>query len=108
MFFHIEYSILRRIGGGAPYIGLTYNSLQEAINILEKNFIYEDIKKKRIYFVDNNFYNNKYECLIGISNFNYYKIVARKITDWVGYEEISEFNYDNISKNNIIEFPNFA
>lgn len=101
----IEHAILYEVNGGAPYIGVKYSSLQEAINILEKNFIYDDIQRNRIYFVDNDFFVNKYTRLIGVSNFNYYKIVARIVTEWVGFEEITK---ENTRRNNLIKFSNYS
>lgn len=101
--YFVEYAICRIVGGGSPYIVNHYRSLTEAIYILRNNFIRDDEKKHRLYYVDNDFFPNKYNNLMGLSNFNYYKIVQRKITDWLDLREETEEE----DKSNIIFFENY-
>ena len=105
----IEHAILYEVNGGAPYIVNRFTSIAEAIYILEHNFIMKQERKGKMYFVNNDFYKNSYNNLLGYKNFYYYKIVSRKVTSW---EEYNFFELDNskpkVSQNNIIKFTNFA
>ena len=67
-----------------------------------------------MYYVDNDFFDNKYPNCAGSKNFNYYKIVAREYSEW---EEVdingnikikTKENYINNNKNKIINFCNYS
>lgn len=109
MEYYFEYGIYRRINGGTPFCINTFHTLVEAIHILQINYIYEDEKRGRIYFVDNDFFNNRYDNIAG-SNFNYYKIVVRKISNWCNIDELENDSVDKLKTGNkkIINFYNFA
>ena len=108
----IEYAILREINGGSSYITMTFTTLNEAIYILKHNFIDEHEKKGKMYFVDNDFFDNPYKNFRGLQNFYYYKIISRKITSWEDYNyfdnDILKEHKGNLEKNNILKFPIFS
>ena len=75
-----EYSIYQRHGSCSPFILHTYDNIQT-----------ED-ERRRPYFVDNDFYNNKYQ----LSNDLYYlKIIVRDVSDWADYSEEKEIEENN-------------
>ena len=93
-----EYCIYVRNGGGMPYILNTYNDLNSA-KIKLYDMISLEIERNRPYFVDNDFYDNKYNIS---TKLKYFCIMQREITEWEKYSlEKTEI------KNNIIYFNNF-
>lgn len=54
-----EYAIYCIYNGGTPFILHTYKSLQEA-KLQIYNMAYNEIDHNRIFYVDNDFYENKY------------------------------------------------
>lgn len=93
--FKKEYSILCIYNRGKPFILKEFNNLESA-----KLKLYEMIKleeeRLRPYFVDNDFYKNKYN--IGLQGSKYFCIQEREITEWKKYtmnKNIKKYN-DNV------------
>ena len=95
-----EYGIYIRCNGGTPYmIHFFDNILSAKQKLFEMIQIEED--RGRPYFVDNDFFNNKYPCSI---NLKYYCIKEREVSDFLVYsEEKSKIEEDN----KIIYFFNY-
>ena len=94
-----EYSIYQKHGKGKPYILHTYNNIDSAKFKLY-NIIKTEEERGRRYFVDNDFFNNKYT-LVG--DLYYLKIIVRDVTDWKDY---SEQEYINKNDKKIIFMQN--
>lgn len=94
-----EYGIYIRQGSGRPYMIHIYDNINSA-----KLKLYEIIQleeeRQRFYYVDNDFYNNKYA---NVNNLKYLCIKERDVSDWKNY---SETNVDK-EENKIIFFQNF-
>ena len=95
-----EYSLICSFGNRKPFILDTFYSLDQAIAK-----IYEitnmDSEKNKIFYVDNDFFENKYP----LSNRGRYLCLKqREVSKWEKYysEEIN-----SNKKNNIIEFKNY-
>lgn len=79
----VEYCIYCIWNGGKPFYLKTYDNIFEA-----KKDLYEMIEleriRNRIYYVDNDFFENEYSC-----NFNskVYCIKQRKVSEWIKYTE---------------------
>ena len=78
-----EFCIYIRTRGGKPYILDTFNNISEAKLKLYEMISLEE-ERGRPYFVDNDFFNNKYSCNI---NLKYYCIKVREITNFEKYSE---------------------
>lgn len=95
-----EFAIYCIYNGGTPFILHQYDTIQEAkINLY--NLISLEDERNRIYYVDNDFYENKYPA--GILG-KYYKIVERRISHWEKYSEVNINIADNKKLNNVIPF----
>lgn len=79
-----EYSILIRHGSGRPYILGTYLDAISVKHAVQNLADYEE-KRNRMYFVDNDFFCNKYPFAFG--NCKYMKVQIREVTEWQKYEE---------------------
>lgn len=95
-----QYGIYIRQGSGTPYMIHFYDNIYSA-----KQKLYEMIQleeeRQRPYFVDNDFFDNKYS-LVG--NLKYFLIKERDVSDWENYsEEVTKMKNDN----KIIYFNNF-
>lgn len=95
-----QYGIYIRQGSGIPYMIHFYDNIYSA-----KQKLYEMIQleeeRQRPYFVDNDFFDNKYR-LVG--NLKYFLIKERDVSDWENYsEEVTKMKNDN----KIIYFNNF-
>lgn len=95
-----EYGIYIRQGRGRPYMIHIYDNINSA-----KLKLYEIIQleeeRQRFYYVDNDFYNNKYA---NVNNLKYLCIKERDVSDWKNYSE------DKIQKNEnnkILYFNNY-
>lgn len=82
----IEYAILIRNGNAEPYYLEKYNTFDSAKSALETIVEFEE-KRLRPYFVDNDFFVNKYPPLL---NAKYLCIVSREVTS---YKNIMVFIY---------------
>lgn len=85
-----EYSILIICNGGCPYsLGSypTFSSAKMALMNIISDFDY----RKKIYYIDNDFFDNKYP--VGLPNSRYYQIQEREVTEWKEARE-----YENYSK----------
>ena len=94
-----EYCIYIKQGAAKPYILNTYNNIQSAKEKLY-DIVSLEIERQRPFFVDNNFYDNRYK-LVG--NLKYLKIMVRDISNWEEYSEESTKN----NSNNILYFMNY-
>lgn len=94
-----EYGIYIRCHGGTPYMIHFYDNILSA-----KQKLYEMIQieedRGRPYFIDNDFFSNKYPCSIDLK---YYCIKERDITDWQNYSEKNNI----IKDDKIINFFNY-
>ena len=90
-----EYCIYIKKGNCSPYILSSYNDIYSA-----KDSLYNILKlydeRKKLYFVDNDFFNNKYP---EVSASDYYCIKERNVSDWIIYSELNSNN-----KNKILNF----
>ncbi len=75
-----------------------YNNIDSTKLMLYEMITLEE-ERRRPYYVDNDFYKNKYGL---VSNVKYMRIKVRDVTEWETYSEID--NEDNIS--NIIYLKN--
>lgn len=90
-----EYCIYVKKGRCSPYIISSYTDIYATKEALYNMLSLYDIRKK-LYFVDNDFFDNKYPEVIAS---DYYCIKERNVTDWIEYKE-NNF----ISKNKILNF----
>lgn len=85
-----EYGIYIRNGSGTPYMIHIYNNIYSA-----KSKLYEmielDEERHRPYFVDNDFFSNKYNTA---SKLKYYCIKCREVSDWKTFSE-TDITKDN-------------
>lgn len=93
-----EYCIFVRQGEGKPYMLHTFNNINSAKLKLYEMISLEE-ERQRPYFVDNDFYNNKYNISIKL---RYLCIKEREVTEWEKYSEENK-----AIKNNVIYFNNF-
>ena len=93
-----EYGIYIRQGEGKPYMLQTFNDIDLAKIKLYEMVSFEEERQKP-YFVDNDFYDNKYNIS---TKLRYFCIRVRDVTEWEKYSEENE-----IQQSNIIYFDNF-
>ena len=93
-----EYGIYIRQGQGKPYMLKIFNDIDIAKIMLYEMISLEE-ERERPYFVDNDFYNNKYNISIKL---RYLCIKEREVTEWEKYSEENK-----AIKNNVIYFNNF-
>lgn len=93
----VEYAIEVIHGKGSPYLVGTYRSSRDAKIALDNMLKLYRVRRK-IFFVDNDFYNNEFPNSIGG---DYYCIKQRNVSEWTVY---SECRMDTNYKNNIINF----
>lgn len=99
--FEKEYAILCIYNGGKPFRIHTFDNLTNAkIQLYEMIQLEEE--RKRIYYVDNDFFDNKYQ--IGLQGSKYFCIQERKISKWKKYG-IENKNTNEKNKNgNVLIF----
>lgn len=95
-----EYVIYIRCKNGIPYTIHTFNNITSA-KLKLYDMISLDEERGRAYFVDNDFYNNKYPCS---NSLKYYCIKVRDVSDYEIYSEEKSKKEDD---NKIIYFLNF-
>ena len=95
-----EYSIYFIIGGGVPYNLHTFKSIEDC-KIRVYNMINEYKEKKKLFYLDNDFYENEFKLDLVLNNRNgvYFKIIEREISTWCEYKEKNKHcaNVKNIS-----------
>lgn len=91
----IEYSIFIINSGGKLFNLQPYFSIEDA-KIALYNMLDLEIERNRIFYVDNDFYNNKFPP--GIQNSKYFCIKEREVTEWK--KSVTRKN----NKDNIIYF----
>lgn len=93
MAYDKEYCIYCRYNGGTPFILRTFKTFEAArIKLMEMIDLEEE--RHRPYFVENNFFVNKY---VGNIPGKHFAIKEREVSDWVLYDVNK-----NIKNNNII------
>ena len=95
-----EYCIYCIWNGGRPFILDTFNTLDMA-KIKLYDMISLEEERQRPYFVDNDFFNNKYSCA---GRLKYFCIKERNITEW---EKYSKEKSDIENNNKIIYINSF-
>lgn len=73
-----EYAIYIRNGQGCPYILDKFKTLESVKSTLY-NMVQLEEERERPYFVDNDFFNNKYNISIKLK---YFQIREREVSDW--------------------------
>ncbi len=86
-----EYSILIKNGNCQPYILQTYNNIESAKAALY-NIVTLEEDRGRFFYVDNDFFYNKYP----LGNGKYICIKEREVSNWENY---SEYKRKSKSKN---------
>lgn len=95
-----QYGIYIRVGSGTPYMVHFFDNINSAkIKLYEMLQLEEE--RQRPYFVDNDFFDNKYN---SSSKLKYFSIKVREVSDWKQYSEEKE---GEIKDNNIIFFNNY-
>ena len=95
-----QYGIYIRCNGGTPYMIHFYDNILSAKQKLY-DMIQLDEDRGRAYFIDNDFFFNKYTCNL---NLKYYCIKERDVSEFTNYSE----QKDNLNeKNKIIYFQNY-
>lgn len=89
-----EYSIYIRNRNGSPYCLKQYSNIEEAKKVLYEMIQLEE-ERHRPYYVDNDFFVNKYN---HINNLKYFCIKVRDVTEWSEYseEKVIEESYKKI------------
>lgn len=95
-----EYTIYIRNGFASPYITRIYKSFDEALKHLYTILSVEE-DRSRPYYVDNNFFNNKYN---QSEKIKYYCIKCRDVSDW---EKYSENNFIKSKSKKIVYLQNY-
>lgn len=83
-----EYSIYFIVGGGVPYNLNTFKDINDC-KIKVNNLINEYKEKNKLYYLDNDFYENEFKLDLVLNNKNgkYLKIIERDVTTWHEYKE---------------------
>lgn len=95
-----QYGIYVRQGSGTPYMIHFFDDINSA-----KFKLYEMIRleeeRQRPYFVDNDFFNNKYNIS---TKLRYYCLKIREVSEWENY---SEEKVKSNAENKILYFCNY-
>ncbi len=94
-----EYCIYIRRGRGTPYILHIYNNLQSA-KLKLNDIVSVNIERDKPYFVDNDFFDNKYNSSYS-SKMDYYQIQEREITSWITAKDVTP------TKDKLLLFSNY-
>ena len=81
-----------RHGDGKPYTMGAYRTIEGVKNKLN-DIISLEIERKRPFFVDNDFFENKYS--FGGSKLFYLCVLEREVKDWHVYSDVSDSNKAN-------------
>lgn len=82
----VEYCIRQYYANGVPYESYVSNNIEDVkkhIDILV-DFYHSQPKRRKPYFVDNDYYNNIFN---GFCTGTYYCIMKREVSDWEKYSE---------------------
>lgn len=90
-----EYTILCIYNGGKPFFLDTFYSLEDA-KVKLYDMISLEVERNRVYYVENDFFNNIFPP--NIQNSKYFCIKERTVSNW---ETVSKFKQN---RNNIIYF----
>lgn len=95
-----EYGIYIRQGSGTPYMIHFFDNIDSAkLKLYE--MIHLEEERQRPYFVDNDFFDNKY---IMVGKLKYFCIKEREITEWINY---SSRKTNDVNTNKIIFLNNY-
>ncbi len=95
-----QYGLYIRQGSGTPYMIHFFNDIDSAkIKLYEMIQLEEE--RQRPYFVDNDFFNNKYNIS---TRLKYYCLKIREVSEWENY---SEEKVQNNNENKILYFCNY-
>ncbi len=81
-----EYSILQRHGSKKPFILHNFNDVYSAIQKLFEIIEIEE-NRGRPYFVDNDFFKNRYS---NLRDLYYLQIIEREVSEWKKYVEVED------------------
>ena len=95
-----EYGIYIRCCGGKPYMLHVFDNIMQA-KLKLYDMISTEEERGRPYFVDNDFFDNKYPCSV---NLKYYCIQEREVSEFVRYSEEKEVKKE---KDKIVFFQEF-
>ena len=87
-----EYTIYARQGNAKPYTIGTYKTIASA-KLKLYDIISLEIERKRPFFVDNDFFENKYTL---VSELFYISILERDVKEWKRFSELDS------TKNNLL------
>ena len=88
-----EFCIYKQVGSATPYRVESYPTFEkakESLLIMISDFDY----RRKIYYIDNDFFDNKYPPYL--SNSIYYQIQVREVTEWKQFK----FYENTFEKNN--------
>lgn len=90
-----EFSIMVKQGAGTPYIMQNYNDIISAKKAIENIVKFEE-ERNRMYFVDNDFFENKY-CNVG-TGLKYLCIRVREVSKWEKYceKKLEKPSFENV------------
>lgn len=97
--YKYQYGLYAYKSGGSPYV----SEILSARDILDVYRESEEIGKRahhyhRIFYIDNNFYENEYEKSFVQIGGTYYKFLKRPIADWIDLDEEEVEDYEKLSK----------
>lgn len=98
-----EYCLYIQNGNAIPYIAQTSKNLN-AVKLTLYNIVSLEEERKRPYFVDNDFFDNKN---ILVSNSKYLCIKVRDVSEWNKYSEEEEKEEIQNDYSNIRYFSNY-
>lgn len=91
-----EYVLYCINNGGKPFLLLPHETFEECYNQL-LNIVNLEEERHRVYYVDNDFWNNKFPN--NIQGSKYICLKEREVSEWKTYSKYGK------KKNNIIYFP---
>lgn len=95
--------------GGSPFLLDYYDTEYDAISSLINRINFSDGRSHVLHYIDNKFYKNSF-VFTGSKGQKYYKILKRRITDWIDLDSQDELIFENDfvtnNENNIIYFKN--
>ena len=86
-----QYGIYIREGSGTPYIIHFFNTI-DGCKMKLYDMIQLEEERQRPYFVDNDFYKNRYSM---VGKLKYFCIKVREVTEWENYTEEKVKNEDD-------------
>lgn len=95
--------------GGTPFLLDYFDTEYDAISSLINKINSSDGRSHILHYIDNEFYKNSF-VFTGSRGQKYYKILKRRVTDWIDLDSQDELVFENDfvtnNENNIIYFKN--